>query len=169
MDNSVIIGKVLKPRGLSGELKVQILTNKPEVFYTLNNKTIDNIGKVIKGSVQNGFAYLMLEGISTIEAADRFRGKEIRIPLAELSIDDDEIFTADLVGFAVVDASGKPLGKVKSIEFYGASEVIECVGTPGSDRGYFSFPYEDAFVIETNMTTKQIVIKAEMLEEEVIL
>ena len=168
MNDFITIGKILKPRGLSGEVKVQILTNKPEVFLTLTNKTID-LGKVIKSSVQNGFAYITFDGIKTIESAERLRGKDIRIPLADLPIDDDEVYAADLIGFAVVDTDGEKLGKVKSIESYGAGEVIECVGTPGGNRGYFSFPYEDAFVIETNMTKKQIVIKTEMLDEEVIL
>ncbi len=40
------IGKILRPRGLSGEVKVQIMTNKPEQLRELDG--IEKIRKLTK-------------------------------------------------------------------------------------------------------------------------
>ena len=54
----VAIGTVLKPRGLQGELKVGITYNHPEVFNELNEVSLNGkVYSVVRGSVQNGFAY----------------------------------------------------------------------------------------------------------------
>jgi 16S rRNA processing protein RimM len=153
-NNSVVtIGKILKPRGLSGEVKVQVLTNKPESFNHVKN--IDKI------SFSGGFAFIKFSGVTTLQGAEKLRGQLIQISRNLVPLDDDEVFADDLIGFTVLDQHGKTLGTVKKIESVGASEVFDC--------GNFMFPNEDAFVIETNMTKRQIIIRAEMLDEEVVL
>ena len=152
------IAKVLKPRGLSGEVKVQILTNKLDAFTEklyLNGFPFETKGWQAVGLT----GYLKLDGIDTLEKAESLRGKLIQIPRDKLPLDDDEVLADDLIGFEVVGESGEVLGTVKNIQSVGASEVFDC--------GTFMFPNEDAFVIETNMKTRRIIIRTEMLEEEI--
>lgn len=153
MKNLVTIGKVLKPRGLSGEVKVQIFTNITKAF-----SLVENVEKV---SFSGGFAFMKFKDVKTIETANTIRGKLIQVPRELLPLGDDEVLADDLIGFEVVDENGKRLGAVRNIESVGMSEVFDC--------GHFMLPNEDAFIIETNMRTKQIIIKAEMLESETIL
>lgn len=154
----ITIGKVLKPRGLSGEVKVQILTNKSDILLGL--KTALGL-KILKCSIQNGFAYMNFEGINTVEAADRLRGQEIQVARGNMVLEDDEVLADDLIGFSVVDTAGKLLGTVKMIETIGASDVFDC--------GHFMFPNEDSFVLETDITKRQITVNEKMLEEEIVL
>ena len=146
-----LIGKVLKPRGLRGELKVQIMTNLSNIFGTI--KTVQ-IGEkpytVISGSVQSGFAYLTLDGINTYEQADLFRDKEIRVLSDQLEIDEDEVLVSDIIGFQVIDINGKNLGTLAGVENYGGGEVLIV--------GDMVIPYEDEFIVETNMKTKTITV-----------
>jgi len=72
----IAIGTVLKPRGLQGELKIGMTYNHPEVFNELVQVSLK--GKtyaVERGSVQNGFAYLRLAGIDSVEKAEQFRNQ----------------------------------------------------------------------------------------------
>ncbi|MDR0461937.1 MAG: hypothetical protein LBG88_01220 [Christensenellaceae bacterium] len=112
----VQVGKIIKPKGLQGELKCH--------FF----------------------------GIDTIDKAEMFRGVPLYVNRADLKLGADEILATDLVGFVVVDESGKKLGVIKSVDDYGGGDVIDC--------GTFSFPYEDDFVIETNMTERKLVCKS---------
>lgn len=153
LSSNVTLGKVLKPRGLSGEVKCQILTNKPEAFSLLPN--------IEKISFSGEFAFIRFKGTTTIEAAEALRGSLIQIPRDKLPLDEDEIIADDIIGFDVLDEDGKRLGTVHKIEAVGAGEVIDC--------GHFMFPYEDEFVVETNMRHKRLIIRAAMLEEEVVL
>jgi 16S rRNA processing protein RimM len=151
--NAVIIGKILKPRGLLGEVKVQILTNKHEAFSFVE--------KVERVKFGGGFAFIKFKDVNSIADAEKLRGHEIKIPRELLPLGANEIIADDLVGFNVLGQDGRKLGTVRSVETVGKSEVIDC--------GKFSFPYENAFVIETNMKTKQIIVRDEMLAEESVL
>jgi len=145
------LGEVLKPRGLAGEVKVRILTNKPEAF-----SFVDGVEKI---SFSGHYAFIKFKNVDYV-AAQNMRGKLIQIQRDLIPLDDDEVFADDIIGFEVVGEDGKRLGTVKKIEHVGAFEVFDC--------GHFMFPNEDEFVVETNMTTKRITIRAEMLEEEEI-
>jgi 16S rRNA processing protein RimM len=164
--DKVIIGKVLKPRGLAGEVKVSVLTNR---FPELNGETV-TCGRdlvVRLASIQNGFAYLTFEGIKDVDGADALRGKNVEVARDMIEIDDDEVLASDIIGFAIVGVSGKTLGRLIAVENYGAGDILECAGVaPGST---FSFPNEDNFVVETNMTERKIVVRDERLEVETIL
>jgi len=145
------LGEVLKPRGLAGEVKVKVLTNKPEAF-----SFVEGVEKI---SFSGGYCFIKFKNVDYI-AAQNMRGKLIQIECDKIPLDDDEVLADDLIGFEVVGQDGKKLGTVKRIEHVGAFEVFDC--------GSFMFPNEDEFVIETNMKTKKIVIRAEMLEMEEI-
>ena len=47
-------------------------------------------------------------------------------------LDEDEFYYADLIGLAVEDLQGAPLGKVKAIQDYGAGDILEVAGPGGT-------------------------------------
>lgn len=154
MKNLVTIGKVLKPRGLSGEVKCQVLTNIPNAF-----SRVANVEKVSDSGAD--YIFIKFKGVNSVEAAETLRGKFIQIDRGLLPLADDEVIADDLIGFEVIGTNGKKLGTVRGIELIGAGEVFDC--------GHFMFPNEDAFVIETHMRKKHIIVDEKMLEEEVVL
>ena len=80
--------------------------------------------------MKNGFA-ARLSGVSTKEQADDMRGLRLYVERTLLpSLPDDEFYHADLIGLEVVDTGGKTLGKVKSVQNHGASDLLEVHG-PG--------------------------------------
>lgn len=161
----VTIGQVLKPRGLKGELKVEILYNRPQVFNDLTEVSIDGTKyAVTKSSVQNGFAYVNLQGVDVIEKAGRFRNKEIRVATDSLHLAADEVLSTDLIGFTVIH-NGKPIGTVKSVENYGAGDFFEIAVT---GVGFVQIPNEDDFILETNMTQKTLTLTANALRAEIV-
>ena len=106
----VAIGTVLKPRGLQGELKVEMTYNRPAIFHDLTTVTLaGQIYHVARGNVQNGFAYLRLVGIDTIEKAEKFRNQNIMVEDTALHLQEDEVLSSELIGFEVVH-QGKKIG-----------------------------------------------------------
>jgi len=156
-----LIGRVLKPRGLRGELKVQILTNLDQAFSDLKIVKIDKTNFVVsQSSIQNGFAYLKLAGITTVESAEDFRDKNIYATKSQLKLGKDDILVDDLVGYSILSTHGRMLGILQSVESYGERVILNV--------GKYSFPYEDDFVDETNTVDRVIIIHEEMLRTEVI-
>lgn len=161
----VTIGQILKPRGLKGELKVEILYNRPVVFNDLQEVFIDDTKyAVVKSSVQNGFAYINLRGVDIIEKAERFRNKEIRVATEHLHLAADEVLSTDLIGFAVWH-NGKKIGVVNSVENYGAGDFFEIAVT---GAGFIQIPNEDDFILETNMTQKTLTLTPNALRTEIV-
>lgn len=159
----VTIGQILKPRGLKGELKVEILYNRPAVFNDLAEVFIKDTKYVVtKSSVQNGFAYVNLHGIDTIEKAEPFRNKEIQVRTENLHLADDEVLSTDLIGFAVVH-NGQNIGRINAVENYGAGDVFEIAVT---GQGFIQIPNEDDFILETNMTQKTLTLTPNALQTE---
>lgn len=161
----VLVGQILKPRGLKGELKVDILTNRPLVFNDLHTVFIDKVKyTVVKGSVQNGFAYVNLQGIDTIEKAENFRNKNILIEAADLPLKADEVLSTELIGFTVIH-DGKKIGTVKAVENFGGGDFFEIAVT---GVGFIQIPNEDDFIAETNMTARTLTLTPNALQEELV-
>lgn len=163
MTELVSIGKVLKPRGLNGEIKCSVSID----LNTLNeNSTLhmNNKKYLIKKATINGdFCFMILDGITTLEQAEKLRGASIMLPRNQINLTSDEILTSDLIGFEVLTSTNIPIGRVVSIHEHGG--II--INARNSHDIEFSFPYEDEFVIETNMKTKQIIVKETIMEAEI--
>lgn len=161
----VAIGTILKPRGLQGELKIDITYNRPAVFHDLKSVTIGKqVYQVARGSVQNGFAYLRLVGIDSIEKAEPLRNQKVQVPTEDLHLAENEVLSSDLIGFEVVHR-GKKIGTVASVENYGAGDFFE-IAVDG--QGFVSLPNEDDFIAETNLTTHTLVLTERALDTELV-
>lgn len=161
----VAIGTVLKPRGLQGELKVGIEYNHPEVFHDLTTVTLaGRTYPVVRGSVQNGFAYLRLAGVDTIEKAEPLRNQTVMVDDSALKLHPDEVLSSTLIGFAVVH-QGKKIGTVTAVENYGAGDFFE-IAVDGQE--FVLLPNEDDFIAETNMTTRTLVLTPNALDAELV-
>jgi 16S rRNA processing protein RimM len=86
-----------------------------------------------------------LAGIADREAAIMLKGADIGVPRAALPVTaEDEIYYSDLVGLAVVNRQGVPLGSVVSVQDYGAHPVFRVKDEATSTERLI--PYVAAYV-----------------------
>jgi 16S rRNA processing protein RimM len=129
------IGRVVRPHGVRGELRVEILTDFPE---QLDRLTTVHIGpdadpfKIEGMRLHKEAALLRLEGIDDRNAADALRGALVQIPLEEaVPLEEDEFYEHQIIGMAVVEQDGTYLGKVTQIITTGANDVFVVIGPQG--------------------------------------
>lgn len=122
---TISIAKVLKPQGIKGELKCQVLTEKVDIFSTLKTIICENQTiSVISSVYRLGYVYIMLEGVNSIEKADKFRNKTFYISKDEYGeLAEDNYFIEDLVGVKLKSQDGEYIGEILDIENYGASDI----------------------------------------------
>ena len=73
-----------------------------------------------------------LTGVATREAAEALKGTRLYAPRDRLpALADDEFYHADLIGLAVVDTGGAPLGTVRAVLDHGAGDILE-IARPGA-------------------------------------
>jgi len=161
----VDVGTVLKPRGLQGEIKVGITYNHSEIFNCLNQVTLKGkVYHVERGSVQNGFAYLRLAGIDSIEKAEQLRNQKVMVEESDLQLQDNEILSSELIGYEVIH-NGKIVGEVVAVENYGAGDFFEIAIT---GKEFVLIPNEDEFIVETNIKTRTLVLAQNALDAELV-
>ena len=128
----VIVAQILKPRGIRGELLARSQTDIPGRLETLRSAQAHLAsGKDVAIELQQVWQHkddwvLKLAGVDSIEQADRFRGSELWVPLAERAqLAQGEFFQSDLVGLSVVDAgTAQELGVVEEVQQYGGPPLL---------------------------------------------
>jgi 16S rRNA processing protein RimM len=120
----LVVGRVVRPHGVRGELSVEVLSDAPDRFAPGAELGVgDPDGPeplepaVIRAArLHLGRLLLSLEGVEDRDAADRFRGAWLSIPVASARpLDPGEFWPHQLVGLTVVDHQGRERGRVADV------------------------------------------------------
>ncbi len=129
------IGKVLRPWGVRGEVKVEILTDWPERFALLEYVYLGDEAvcyHLERFRLHRGFALLKLEGCDDRSAAEALRDQLVQIAREEaMPLEEDEYYVYQIEGLEVWTDEGEMLGRVVEVLFTGANEVYVVQGPRG--------------------------------------
>lgn len=119
----ILVGKIVAAQGLRGEVRVQTFTESPE---DLKNLKIEDIKlKLIRVS-GNDIAICKVEGVDDRTSAEKIRGTELFINRDSLpALKSGEYYQTDLIGMDVFEKNGNSIGRVDSIQNFGAGDILE--------------------------------------------
>jgi len=128
----VVVAEILKPRGIRGELLARSQTDIPGRLESLRVAQAHladggNVAVEIERAWQHKEDWVLkFAGVDSIEQADKFRGSELWLPMAERAeLAEGEFFESDLVGLSVLDAlTAKELGVVEDVQQYGGPPLL---------------------------------------------
>jgi 16S rRNA processing protein RimM len=128
----IVIGMVVAPFGVRGELKVMVHTDFPERFSKGNDVTVRTamgkrfISKVECNVPHKGGITLKIEGIDDRNAAEELRGAEFVIDRSEVGeLPEGRYYLFDLIGLKIITDDGLDLGEIVEIMQGGANDVYE--------------------------------------------
>jgi len=115
-----IVGYVLKPHGIKGEVKINPVSPRLERFKYLNRIHIrkDSVKtySIEHLRITGGFVYLKFHQINSRTDAEELRGCEVLINDSQLiNLEEDEYFVHDLIGCVVKTEDGQTLGILTDI------------------------------------------------------
>lgn len=121
----IVIGRVVAPWGLKGEVKVEVMTDFPDRFSPWEEVHIDGRLMTIESSRwHKGRAILKLVEVDSVEAAQRLRGRFLEIPSSKLRpLPEDQYYQFQLIGLEVWTTEGELLGKIAQILPTGSNDV----------------------------------------------
>jgi 16S rRNA processing protein RimM len=128
----LIVGEVLRPHGVRGELRIRILTDYPDRLVagkalTFGRDAYDPHGQVftIEGLRTNKeYGLLKLREIEDRADADLLRELMVMVPLDEaVPLEEGEVYLYELIGMQVQTDDGEPLGEIVDIIETGANDV----------------------------------------------
>ena len=124
----ILVGKIVAPQGIRGEVRVQTFTDTPADFQKLDVKSFkfnDGDFKFVRIVPNSTVIIAKVCGINDRNAAETLRGTELYIERDALpDLKENEYYQADLIGFDVV-RNGQKIGVVDCFQNYGAGDIIE--------------------------------------------
>lgn len=140
----IVLGRVSAPFGVRGWLRIQPFGDEsgwggmpqwwfcadaagaPEAWQARRRTDWRRHGKGLVAS---------FEGVTDRSAAEALAGFYVGAPRAALpEPQEDEYYWADLIGLAVVNLAGEPLGNVASLIATGAHDVLRVIDDQGRER-----------------------------------
>ena len=119
-------GKITGTHGIRGEVRVHPWCDSPAFLAKFKTLYTDKNGTSIKVSARahKNMVIMKINGVDTIEQAERLRNTVIYIDRDDASLSDDEVFIQDIIGVDVYDAdSNELLGRISDVSQTGANDV----------------------------------------------
>jgi 16S rRNA processing protein RimM len=158
----VTIGRIVRPQGRKGEVVVEPLSDRPDRFPSLRQAFVaGESGSARPVQVRGAWPHkgrfvLKLEGVDSIDDAERYRGLDLRIPEEDLSaLPEGSYYHHQLRGLRVDDAGGREVGRVAEVmETGGEAAVLVVRGVSGETL----IPLADAFVRTVDLPGGRVVV-----------
>ncbi|HEY2943414.1 MAG TPA: ribosome maturation factor RimM [Vicinamibacteria bacterium] len=158
----VTIGRIVRPQGRKGEVVVEPLSDRPDRFPSLRQAFVaGESGAARPVQVRDAWPHkgrfvLKLEGVDSIDDAERYRGLDLRIPEEDLStLPEGSYYHHQLRGLRVEDAGGREVGRIADVmKTGGEADVLVVRGASGETL----IPLADAFVRAVDLPGGRVVV-----------
>ncbi len=157
----IAYGKVIKPHGLSGEVKVlpfsgefSSFKNFSKLYISLENNNPPKF-TISRSRNQKNHIIVKLKDIDSIDEAEKLKGLMVFIDKEELpEKEEDEYYWFELIGMDVFNTEDELIGKVKDLMDNSAQPIL--VIKNNSDE--ILVPMVDKFVKDIDTKNSKIVI-----------
>ncbi len=163
----LLIGEIVRPQGIRGEVKVRHYTDDPARFLDLTFAYVEKDGSYqplpIAGCrVQKDDVFLTLQGVGDRNGAEKYRGVKLFIDRAHArELSEDEVFIADILGAKAFDTKGNIIGTLKEVLTPGGVDVF-VFDTP---KGPMMMPALKAVILTMDAESGRIVLDEQKLPE----
>lgn len=146
MEGLIQVGRVAGAFGVRGEVRITSFTAEPLAlvdYKTLVREDGSTGLTLTSGRAAKGGIVARAKEIETREQAEALRGLKLYIPRDRLpDPEEDEFYITDLVGLVVQTVEGEPLGRIKSVQDFGAGDLLEVAPAEGGATWYLPFTRE---------------------------
>lgn len=160
----LVLGRVLRPHGIRGELRLQITTAYPErivpgkiVFVGPDPEDADSARQftVARARRHQKFLILQFETINDRDAADLLRQQYVMLkPEDAVPLEEGEYYLYQLIGVNVYTDEDEHLGTITEVIETGANDVYVVRGP----RGEVLLPAIDECVLELDLDANKMIV-----------
>jgi 16S rRNA processing protein RimM len=160
-EDRVVIGRFVKPHGLKGEVVVEVLTDFPERFseglrvLLFGGALEAREARIAAVRPHLGRVLLTFEGISDVSTAETLRNAELSVSAADVAARPPGfVYHWEIEGASVVDAEGRPLGRVAALADAGGRPLL----VVETARGPRDVPFASPIVVSVDVAGKRVVL-----------
>ena len=122
-------GKIVGTHGIKGEVRIEPWADSPAFLCAFKTLYLDERGETairVKSRPHKNITLCKIEGVDTIEAAERLRGRIVYIDRDDVRLDEGVHFVQDLIGSEVRDYDTDAFyGTLTDVLRTGANDVYE--------------------------------------------
>jgi 16S rRNA processing protein RimM len=161
MSELLVVGKVQRPHGLSGEVSIEILTAFPDRFSP-GAQLVWRRGDLEKGLTVTGVRphadrlLLTFSGVADVDAARELAGGDLCVPESEaFPVPEGYYYSHQIRGFTCEDRRGRLLGRAAGLEQAPGGPLLS-VETPAGRTALV--PFVHAIVVSVDSDARRIVL-----------
>lgn len=153
------IGQIVSTHGIKGEVRLNPWCDSPEFVKKFKNLYFDDKGnnavKVVSCRPHGNVAVLRLDGVDTVEQAQKLRNTVLYMKRSDVKLPDGKWFVSELIGCQVLDADDSSVcyGELKDVEAY-----------PANDIWYIKTPDGEEVLVPA---IKDVVVKCDVADNKV--
>jgi 16S rRNA processing protein RimM len=160
----LLIGEILRPHGVRGELKMRILTDYPERIKSLDaiflGKRADDPDPqpfhVKSMRMNQEYGLLTLQEVADRNAAERLREMFVMVDIEHaVPLDEGEFYLYQVIGLHVVTDTGDLLGTITDLLNTGANDVYV---VEGERYGEVLLPAIDSVILKVDIAAQQMTV-----------
>ena len=153
-------GKIVGTHGIRGEVRIEPWADSPAFLSAFKTLYLDERGETaikVRSRPHKNITLCKIEGVDTIEDAERLRGKIVYINRDDIRLEEGVHFVQDLIGLEIRDAdSGMVYGTLTDVLRTGANDVYEI--TDGDGKKYLA-PVIEEVVTEINVDGGYVLLR----------
>ena len=161
-DDDVVIARIIKARGIKGEVACNVGTDFPDRFETLEDVTVwmpngSRLHLTLEDSwFHQNRVILKFRDYDTMTAAEGLVGGRVVIEDGDLeSPEEGEFLERRVVGMDVVTIDGESVGKVTRVMRTGGTDLLVL---EGPDRREHLIPFADEICTKVDLEAKRITL-----------
>src|SRR5215470_7780645 len=155
MEESLVVGRILRPHGLRGELSVEVRTDDPEQRFAVGSVLGTDPAEagpltVAASRWHSGRLLVSFAGVADRTQAESLRGAWLTVDAADIPVPEDpnEFHDHQLTGLTMVTVSGKLVGTVTDVLHHGQALLAVAPAGGTSRRGEVLVPFVAAIAVE---------------------
>lgn len=154
------VGRILRPWGVRGELKVEILTEDPARFERLETVYVGPLFvpyRLERARLHSGAVLLKLAGCDDRTAAEVLRGLLVQVAMEDaLPLEEGEYWAYQILGLEVWTSDGDLLGVVQEVLDTGANDVYVVRGRSGRE---VLIPALKSVVLDIDLAAERMLVE----------
>lgn len=159
------VGKIAKPQGVGGEVKIVPLTDDVNRFKSLKNVFIG--GKeyaVEKARISPNGVFLTLSGVRDRNTAETLRNLDVEVDRKDaVALEQDRYFIVDLISSDVF-VGEENIGKLVDVLQYGSADVYVI----STKKGRAMIPAIKRIIVDISVQNKKIVLDRQAFDDLVV-
>ncbi len=171
-EDLVLIGKVTKPHGIGGEVKVFPYSGEPENvlhysrFLLVTGEGAEPVEyKVKRARVQKNSVLLQLAGSDSRNDAEALVHSRLYVPENELPKPKaSEFYLRDLEGKQMVTEQGQRIGRISRILFGNGQDIAEVEDDSSNRKHKYLIPLAEEFITAIEEDTVRVSLPPGLLE-----